>query len=54
MAIEGLSELDARWRRAQEVRHNARGGFLSLRPALYACGSGRAVFRSFRHAEGFS
>lgn len=43
------------WTRTQtsaeisNVNHNALGGFLSVRPALYACGSGRATFRSFRH-----
>jgi xylan 1,4-beta-xylosidase len=45
------------WRRTQEsaevasVNHNVLGGFLSLRPAIYACGSGRATFRSFRHVR---
>jgi beta-xylosidase len=44
------------WKRTQEsaevasLNHNVLGGFLSLRPALYSCGSGKAVFRSFRHA----
>jgi beta-xylosidase len=43
------------WKRTQEsaevasVNHNVLGGFLDLRPALYACGSGRATFKSFRH-----
>ncbi len=43
------------WKRTQEsaevssINHNVLGGFLSLRPGLYACGSGHAVFRSFRH-----
>jgi xylan 1,4-beta-xylosidase len=43
------------WKRTQEsaevasVNHNVLGGFLDLRPALYACGSGHATFRSFRH-----
>jgi len=43
------------WTRTQpsaevtSVNHNALGGFLSVRPALYACGSGHATFRSFRH-----
>jgi xylan 1,4-beta-xylosidase len=46
------------WKRTQEsaevasVNHNVLGGFLDLRPALYTCGSGHAVFRSFRHATG--
>ncbi len=30
------------------VNHNVLGGFLDVRPALYACGSGHATFRSFR------
>jgi beta-xylosidase len=29
--------------------HNVRGGFMSLRPALYAAGSGEARFRDFRY-----
>jgi xylan 1,4-beta-xylosidase len=43
------------WKRTQEsaevasVNHNVLGGFLDLRPALYACGSGKATFKSFRH-----
>ncbi len=43
------------WKRTQEsaevasVNHNVLGGFLDLRPALYACGSGHATFRSFRY-----
>ncbi len=43
------------WRRTREsaevagLNHNVLGGFLDLRPAIYACGSGRATFRSFRH-----
>jgi xylan 1,4-beta-xylosidase len=45
------------WQRTQEsaevasINHNVLGGFLSLRPALYACGSGHAVFRSFRYTN---
>jgi beta-xylosidase len=45
------------WKRTREsaevasVNHNALGGFLSLRPTLYACGSGHAVFRSFRYVK---
>jgi xylan 1,4-beta-xylosidase len=48
------------WKRTQEsaevasINHNVLGGFLSLRPALYACGKGRAVFRSFRHVSGLA
>jgi xylan 1,4-beta-xylosidase len=43
------------WKRTQEsaevasVNHNVLGGFLDLRPALYACASGKATFKSFRH-----
>ncbi len=45
------------WKRTLEsaevagVNHNVLDGFLSLRPALYACGSGHATFRSFRHTR---
>ena len=45
------------WKRTQEsaevasINHNVLGGFLSLRPALYACGKGHAVFRAFRHVR---
>jgi hypothetical protein len=28
--------------------HNVRGGFLMLRPGLYAAGTGEAKFRDFR------
>jgi xylan 1,4-beta-xylosidase len=31
------------------VHHNVLGDFLSLRPALYACGSGNVRFREFRY-----
>jgi xylan 1,4-beta-xylosidase len=31
------------------VHQNVLGGFLSLRPALYACGSGEVRFRDFRY-----
>jgi beta-xylosidase len=43
------------WKRTQEsaevagLNHNVLGGFLDLRPALYACGSGQATFRAFRY-----
>jgi xylan 1,4-beta-xylosidase len=30
--------------------HNVRGGFLMLRPGLYAAGPGEARFRDFRFA----
>ncbi len=33
------------------VNHNVLGGFLSLHPVLYACGSGHTTFRSFRHTR---
>lgn len=32
------------------MNHNVLGGFLDLRPALYAAGQGHATFRSFRYA----
>lgn len=43
------------WRRIQAsaeisgMDHNVLGGFLSVRPAIYACGSGEARFRNFRY-----
>jgi xylan 1,4-beta-xylosidase len=43
------------WQRTQEsaeisgMHHNVLGGFLDVRPALYACGSGSATFRAFRY-----
>ncbi len=46
------------WKRTREsaevagLNHNVLGGFLDLRPAIYACGSGSATFRSFRHTVG--
>ncbi|MGA3046434.1 MAG: family 43 glycosylhydrolase [Terracidiphilus sp.] len=44
-----------RWQRTQEsaeisgMHHNVLGGFLDVRPALYACCSGAATFRAFRY-----
>ncbi|MGA9671314.1 MAG: family 43 glycosylhydrolase [Terracidiphilus sp.] len=44
-----------RWQKTQEsaeisgMQHNVLGGFLDVRPALYACGSGAATFRTFRY-----
>jgi len=43
------------WRKAAAsaevsgMHHNVLGGFLDLRPALYACGSGQAAFRNFKY-----
>jgi beta-xylosidase len=40
-----------RFDRGMEVsgyHHNVRGGFLMLRPGLYAAGKGEARFRDFR------
>jgi beta-xylosidase len=31
------------------LHHNVLGGFLDLRPAVYACGQGQASFRGFRY-----
>jgi len=31
------------------MQHNTLGGFLDVRPALYACGQGQATFRNFRY-----
>lgn len=50
-----LSRDGRTWRRfdrGMEVsgyHHNVRGGFLMLRPGLYAAGSGSAVFRKFQY-----
>ena len=43
------------WQRTQEsaeisgIHHNVLGGFLDVRPAVYACGSGQATLRNFRY-----
>jgi xylan 1,4-beta-xylosidase len=43
------------WQRMPEsaeisgMHHNVLGGFLDVRPALFACGSGKATFRNFRY-----
>ncbi len=43
------------WQRMQEsaeiagMDHNVLGGFLDVRPAFYACGTGKATFRNFRY-----
>ncbi len=43
------------WQRTQEsaeisgMDHNVLGGFLDVRPAVYACGSGKATLRNFRY-----
>jgi xylan 1,4-beta-xylosidase len=43
------------WRKSKEsaeisgMHHNVLGGFLDVRPAVYACGSGKATFRGFRY-----
>lgn len=43
------------WQRTVEsaeisgMQHNVLGGFLDVRPALFACGSGKATFRGFRY-----
>jgi len=43
------------WQRAPEsaeisgMHHNVLGGFLDVRPAVYACGSGKATLRNFRY-----
>jgi xylan 1,4-beta-xylosidase len=31
------------------MQHNLLGGFLDVRPTLYACGASSATFRAFRH-----
>jgi xylan 1,4-beta-xylosidase len=46
------------WRRTVEsaeisgMNHNVLGGFLDVRPALCAYGSGKATFRAFRYWPG--
>ncbi|HEV2618684.1 MAG TPA: hypothetical protein VGU23_01975, partial [Acidobacteriaceae bacterium] len=51
----GAGDASAKWthvRRSLDVscyNHNALGGFLDLRPALYACGKGAATFRNWRY-----
>jgi xylan 1,4-beta-xylosidase len=46
---------DRPWQRTQEsaeisgMNHNALGGFLDVRPAIYACGSGKATLRNFHY-----
>jgi xylan 1,4-beta-xylosidase len=43
------------WQRTQEsaeisgMQHNVLGGFLDVRPAIYASGSGKATLRNFRY-----
>jgi beta-xylosidase len=43
------------WQRTPEsaeisgLHHNVLDGFLDVRPAIYACGSGQATFRNFRY-----
>lgn len=43
------------WQRTQEsaeisgMHHNVLGGFLDVRPTIYACGSGKATLRNFRY-----
>ncbi len=42
------------WKKTEEsaevsgMQHNVLGGFLDLRPALFATGKGQATFRTFR------
>jgi xylan 1,4-beta-xylosidase len=46
------------WQRMAEsaeisgMQHNVLGGFLDVRPAVYACGASKATFRSFRYLPG--
>ena len=46
------------WRKTQEsaeisgMDHNVLGGFLDVRPAVYAVGQGKATFRAFRYWPG--
>jgi len=47
-----------KWQRTEEsadiagMNHNVLNGFLDVRPALYAAGSGKATFRNFRYWPG--
>lgn len=55
VSIHTSGDGGATWRRfdrGMEVsgyHHNVRGGFLALRPGLYAAGSGEAVFKDFTY-----
>jgi len=55
VAIHTSGDGGASWQRfdrGMEVsgyHHNVRGGFLMLRPGLYAAGAGEARFRNFRY-----
>jgi xylan 1,4-beta-xylosidase len=46
---------DQGWKKMQEsaeiagMDHNVLGGFLDVRPALFAAGEGHAIFRGFRY-----
>jgi beta-xylosidase len=48
------------WRKTQEsaeisgMNHNVLDGFLDVRPAVYAAGSGKATFRAFRYWPGLN
>ena len=56
VAIHTSGDGGATWRRfdrGMEVsgyHHNVRGGFLALKPGLYAAGPGAATFRDFRYS----
>lgn len=56
VAIHTSGDGGASWKRfdrGMEVsgyHHNVRGGFLALRPGLYAAGAGEARFRNFRYS----
>ena len=56
-AVPGSGKSSAQWTRLREsldvtcYNQNALGGFLDLRPALYSCGTGSAMFRNWRYAQ---
>jgi xylan 1,4-beta-xylosidase len=52
--VDFLVRVEGQWRRFFSIEssgfnHNTFGGFVSLRPALFSCGKGKAVFRRFRY-----
>ena len=49
-SIDGATWTKHPWQfEVSGVHHNVLGDFLSLRPALYACGAGAVRFREFRY-----
>jgi hypothetical protein len=52
-AVTGTYHTGKPWQRTQEsaeisgMHHDVLGGFLDVRPAAYACGSGKATLRNY-------